>query len=1161
MRTQFTSSWYFSLIIALLFPSAAYPSHDLTAFDPNAAPWIGIALSGGGLRAAAFSHGVMLELRKLCLTADPSVRRPEQNKPYSLRYLEDKEYSDNDHSSPCGTGGRASFLDNADFISAVSGGAITASYYKTHPDRLNEFGQKLKDAQLEWRLLTGKKKTPFWRPPLMLFASLFDTIFQTFKLPVVPIPEFEVTPFATMALYNGLFEGEQLIRVYNDLFLHEHTFGDLEKQELQSIPTLAGALFAGEGNKRNGIGRAHLLINATDIANGRVLTFDKETFACLGDVEGFRKLDLATAVAASSTLPGVFSPLRLKSYVTVADAKSIPTTCPLILGDQVRSPVLVDGGVSDNLGVTGLLRKVFARKNRDTFQDTDSRLADGQYLEVDSDETSISSLSSKKPKELKTAQVNPRSQKVFLLIVNAGVTATSSLPGLAGHLDNSFDVLIRDRTDLSRIVAQQLLDNFGFGTVELNLRDLVKNNRVVTRIVKKSLEMQMRTSSTTDSVHEIAQAFDFTEMERKVLNDLNSVSLLPSQDETDTLILAGRAVVAEMASQIIQEYEKLVDKKYSPSCDSIANPVRYYCWPSSFETPQLVANKIGVFLDVLTKTADNYSKVVAENHSAQLDQVKIRLRNLYANEARALDLLEAYGATSQYPKFNLIVCRHQQDALLKQALRVDSLKDSFPKCDAREGLTDVDKNKGTGDLPKPDWLEIGDEIKSYKKEKIDSYISAWLNPDTSSEDIVKIKSDYKIDEWANNYISNLEKYESTAGGTVPPWKESPWYDYLLGRFSMLQQRPITGFQHLYRGATAFPDEYNLSYLLGLYSIQINHDFYGGLRHLSSAIEKAQTKRKQIEGLDAKGNSALKQTKEIARSRFLRAEDKYLLQFAKYLALSPPSSFPGRSEFVSDSDVNSWLNQTVPDGHGGNSFATLLRFAQGSIGTKKTILQGPYCRIADLLKIENSKQPITLSLTQSIREAIKAFLDHYKEILDPCPSDDETNVDYQPSHQEASYVRNDPCGDDDIEKVDMSPEITPAMLGFDACRDYTRIRHAVRDLLSPKTALVYARAQAQRLYEESPSGDQVGHFPDIWERADVYGLTVLIDAIQTDCPHRTQDLGTAKRLFHVAKAAVIKDDRLTVDDDFVKGVRARIKILIQIARDMSCGREVTLTSSP
>jgi predicted acylesterase/phospholipase RssA len=1106
----------------------------------------------------------MLELRKLCLTADPSVRRPEQNKPYSLRYLEDKEYSDDNHSSPCGTGGRASFLDNADFISAVSGGAITASYYKTHPDRLNEFGQKLKEAQLARRLFTGKKKTPFWRPPLMLFASLFDTIFQTFKLPLVPIPEFEVTPFATMALYNGLFESEQLIPIYNDLFLHEHTFGDLEKQELESTPTLAGALFGGEGNKRNGIGRAHLLINATDIANGRVLTFDKETFACLGDLEGFRKLDLATAVAASGTLPGVFSPLRLKSYVTVADAKSIPTTCPLILGDQVRSPVLVDGGVSDNLGVTGLLRTVFARKSRDTFQDIDSTLVEGQYLEVDSDDASISSLSSTKPKELRTATVNPRSQKLFLLIVNAGVTATSSLPGLAGHLDNSFDVLIRDRTDLSRIVAQQLLDNFGFGTVELNLRDVVKNNRVVTRIVKKSLEMQRRTSSITDSVHEIAQAFDFTEMERKVLNDLNSVSLLPSQDEIDTLILAGRAVVAEMAPQIIQEYEKLVDKKYSPNCDSIANPVRYYCWPSSFETPQLVANKIGVFLDVLTKTADNYSKVVAENHSAQLDQVKTRLRDLYANEARALDLLETYGATSQYPYFNLVLCRYQQDALLRQALQGDPPNKQIPKCDAREGLTDVERIKGPPNLPTPDWLKI-QQLKDYyleknMKEKINSYISARLDPDTSSEDITKIKSDNKINDWANKYISTLEENKSALGVTVPPWKESPWYDYLLGRFSMLQEKPLTGFEHLYRGATAFPDDYNLSYLLGLYSIQLNQDFHGGLQHLSSAIEKAQTKRTQIEWLHAKGNLNLEQTK-IARNRFLRAEEKYLLQLAKYIALSPPSSFQGHSEFVSDSDVNSWLNQNVPDGHGGNSFATLLRFAQGSIGTKQAILKVPYCRIADLLKIENSKQPITLTLTPRIREAIKAFLRHYEEILDPCPSGDGSNADGQPSHQEDSYLRNDPCGDDDIEKVDTSLQVTPANLGFDACRDFTRIRHAVRDLLSPKTALVYARAQAQRLHEESSSGDQVEFTPYLWERADVYGLTVLIDAIQKDCPQRTDDLRTAKRLFHAAKAAVIKDDRLKVDDEFVKGVRTRIKILIEIARDMSCGREVTLTSSP
>ena len=57
---------------------------------------VGVSFSGGGTRAAAFAHGALLEMERTRL---PSA------------------------------GGPVSLLDKLDFVSGVSGGAITAAYY------------------------------------------------------------------------------------------------------------------------------------------------------------------------------------------------------------------------------------------------------------------------------------------------------------------------------------------------------------------------------------------------------------------------------------------------------------------------------------------------------------------------------------------------------------------------------------------------------------------------------------------------------------------------------------------------------------------------------------------------------------------------------------------------------------------------------------------------------------------------------------------------------------------------------------------------------------------------------------------------------------------------------------------------------------------------
>lgn len=1122
---------YCAFALTLLFPIAAFPHHPYSEYDPKAAPQIGIALSGGGLRAAAFSHGVMLELRKLCLirpqeqsSASLDQDNIEDASPlYSLHYIEDTEHADDHLANPCGRDGGASFLDNVHFLSGVSGGAITAAYYKTHPDQLAEFGQKLKDARIAWKLFTGEKTTPIWRPPLMLFASMLDTLFQTFKLPLFPIPEIEVAPFATMALYDGLFESEQLAKVYSDLFLSNTTFGELE-HPTKSGPTLAGAIFRNGGKEGKGIGQANLLINATDIANGRILTFDKGTFACLGNVDDFRKLQLSVAVAASSTLPGVFSPLHLKSYLTKTDSMRIPTSCPLILGDQVRSPVLVDGGVSDNLGVTGLLRAIFERKNTNGVQKDDRSITSGGTLEIlESEEHKITRalLSSKDTKSLTTVQrENPKSQKTFLLVVNAGVTTTSSLPKLAGHLDNSFDVLIRDRTDLSRVIAQRMLRNFGFGVVELNMRDLVKSNRVVSRVVKLAMANHRSSKLTDEPVRQIAQTFDFTEMERKVLDDLNQIGFLPSKDEIDTLILAGRAVVAEMSGLIKQEYETLADKNYSASCESIINSDRHYCWPSSFETPHLAANKVGVLLDVLTKESEAFSKATSENRSNQLAQIKSNLTELYLNESWALDLPQETSIATPF-----LACRFKQDKLVAEALSMTNVE-NIPSCTESEGAMDTDEEMKKLLEAAPAWLRDAPKPTSDIQDDVQKYASNLLDPDVSSLDLEKVATHFN--KWVSDVIKHMLKDENK-----PP---SPMYYYFLARYSMLQKQFDDGFHYLYKGLNEFPDNFNLSYLLGYYSIYLHRDFQGGLGHLASAKKKAESKQLQVDLI----KPDVLEDKSPLRKRFSRAVDRYTLLHAKYTALSP-IPLKGRSEFTSDEEVDSWLDRTFPDGHGGNDPATLLQLVQQSRPTSGSVVAGPYCRIQETLK--------TPLLKEDVRDALQAFLNQYGDF--ECPNGNDMNDHNQPSLNNINILQGAPCGNTTDEKYSFMSADT--LKRRDACRSFAKVRNAVRELLAYKNASFYARAQARRLYE-SASEDQMQSSPARWERADVYGLIVLIDAAQQACPQRNNDVRTALRLFQVARAAVGDDPRLK-EPKYGTYVKKRIQRLSDITEELACTKDV------
>jgi NTE family protein len=131
---------------------------------------------------------------------------------------------------------------------------------------------------------------------------------------------------------------------------HDATFGDLKRE---NVPVL--------------------WVNASDIYNDAVFTFEAETFGALcSDLAVFK---LSEAVSAASAVPGVFSPIVIQNFAGHCDYKE-----PAWVGRAIESGggslvvknrartlrryqntpesaylKLYDGGVTDNLGLHGII--------------------------------------------------------------------------------------------------------------------------------------------------------------------------------------------------------------------------------------------------------------------------------------------------------------------------------------------------------------------------------------------------------------------------------------------------------------------------------------------------------------------------------------------------------------------------------------------------------------------------------------------------------------------------------------------------------------------------------------------------------------------------------------------------------------------------------------
>ncbi len=209
-------------------------------------------------------------------------------------------------------------LDEVDVITSVSGGSFTAAYYGLYGDRIF--------ADFEERFLRRNIQSQLIKEML--------------------------SPINWMRMASTFFDRSELaVRLYDRDIFDGANFEDLQQ---------AGGPF--------------VQINATDLAAANRFTFFQPQFDLICSDLG--ELEVARAVAASSAVPGLFTPLTLRSYAgecgfvpppwieqarqerTSSRRTRVAQVVDGYLSGKRKYVHLVDGGVSDNLGLRGPLENI-----------------------------------------------------------------------------------------------------------------------------------------------------------------------------------------------------------------------------------------------------------------------------------------------------------------------------------------------------------------------------------------------------------------------------------------------------------------------------------------------------------------------------------------------------------------------------------------------------------------------------------------------------------------------------------------------------------------------------------------------------------------------------------------------------------------------------------
>jgi len=216
--------------------------------------------------------------------------------------------------------GRGRLIDQVDVITGVSGGSFTALAYGLYGDKLfDDYEQRFLKRDVQGAIVSRSLNPGNW-------ARLSS---------------------------QGWGRSELASELYDEVLFNNATFGDLHR---------------GKGPL--------ILASATDISSGARLVFQQGMFDVL--CADLNAVPLSRAAAASSAVPVVLSPITLNNYggtcnripppwvkhFTDTDDPPRPAARAIRslrslgeFGDSTRRPYLhlVDGGVSDNVGMRGVL--------------------------------------------------------------------------------------------------------------------------------------------------------------------------------------------------------------------------------------------------------------------------------------------------------------------------------------------------------------------------------------------------------------------------------------------------------------------------------------------------------------------------------------------------------------------------------------------------------------------------------------------------------------------------------------------------------------------------------------------------------------------------------------------------------------------------------------
>lgn len=208
-------------------------------------------------------------------------------------------------------------LDEVDVISSVSGGSFTAAYYGLYGDDIfKNYERDFLRKSVQSSLLGNLLSPSYW----------------------------------FHAMFSGINRTDMAVDYYNRTIFHDATFNDIPREQ-----------------------RPFIEINATDLATGAHFAFTQGYFDLLcTDLATF---PIARAVTASSGVPMAFPPVTLKNHADQCDVRhsylsdlvnknTFDNTREEDLLTMLQSYTdvnkrpfvhLIDGGVSDNLGLRSVL--------------------------------------------------------------------------------------------------------------------------------------------------------------------------------------------------------------------------------------------------------------------------------------------------------------------------------------------------------------------------------------------------------------------------------------------------------------------------------------------------------------------------------------------------------------------------------------------------------------------------------------------------------------------------------------------------------------------------------------------------------------------------------------------------------------------------------------